>query len=40
MKTSSDEATATLAELEQVNRQAKEAIDIIYEQTNITSDLH
>lgn len=37
MKASGDEASATLVELEQINRQAKEAIDTIYEQTNTTN---
>ena len=37
MKTSGDEASATLVELEQINKQAKEAIDTIYEQTNTTN---
>ena len=38
MKTSGDEASATLAQLEQINMQAKEAIDTIYEQTNTTNE--
>ncbi|MCM1038566.1 MAG: methyl-accepting chemotaxis protein [Roseburia sp.] len=38
MKTSSDEASSTLVQLEQINRQAKEAIDTIYEQTNTTNE--
>lgn len=38
MKTSSDEATATLSQLEQINKHAKEAIDIIYDQTNTTNE--
>ncbi|MGN0278724.1 MAG: methyl-accepting chemotaxis protein [Lachnospiraceae bacterium] len=38
MKESSDEASATLVELEKINTQAKEAIDIIYEQTNTTNE--
>lgn len=38
MKTSSDEASATLIQLEQINKQAKEAIDTIYEQTNTTNE--
>ena len=38
MKTSSDEASATLVELEKINTQAKEAIDVIYEQTNTTNE--
>lgn len=37
MKASGDEASATLVELGQINRQAKEAIDTIYEQTNTTN---
>lgn len=37
MKLSSDEASSTLAELEKINRQAIDAIDIIYEQTNTTN---
>lgn len=38
MKTSGDEASATLIQLEQINKQAKEAIDTIYEQTNTTNE--
>lgn len=38
MKASSDEATATLLKLEQINKNAKEAIDIIYDQTNTTNE--
>lgn len=38
MKTSGDEASATLIQLEQINKQAKEAIDTISEQTNTTND--
>lgn len=38
MKTSGDEASATLIQLEQINRQAKEAIDTISEQTNTTNE--
>lgn len=38
MKTSGDEASATLIQLEQINRQTKEAIDTIYEQTNTTNE--
>ncbi len=38
MKTSGDEATATLSQLDQINRQAREAIDVIYEQTNTTNE--
>lgn len=38
MQKSSAEATATLSELEKINEQAREAIDIIYEQTNTTNE--
>lgn len=38
MKTSGDEASATLIQLEQINKQAKEAIDTISEQTNTTNE--
>ncbi len=38
MKASSDEASATLTELERINTQAKQAIDVIYEQTNTTNE--
>lgn len=38
MKTSSDDAIETLSQLEQINRNTKEAIDIIYEQTNTTNE--
>lgn len=38
MKSSGDEASATLVELEQINRQTKESIDTIYEQTNTTNE--
>lgn len=38
MKTSSDEASAILIQLEQINKQAKEAIDTIYVQTNTTNE--
>lgn len=38
MKRSSDEASATLIELEKINEQAKQAIDVIYEQTNTTNE--
>lgn len=38
MKASSDEASATLTQLEQINRQTKESIDTIYEQTNTTNE--
>ena len=38
MKKASDEATATLAALEKINQRAKEAIDVIYEQTNTTNE--
>lgn len=37
MKASGDNATATLSELEQINEKAKEAINVIYEQTNTTN---
>ncbi len=38
MKSSGDEASANLMQLEQINIQAKEAIDTIYEQTNTTNE--
>ncbi|MDE7132234.1 MAG: methyl-accepting chemotaxis protein [Lachnospiraceae bacterium] len=38
MKTSGDEATAILSQLDQINKKASEAIDIIYEQTNTTNE--
>lgn len=38
MKSSGDEATSTLLKLEEINRHAKEAIDIIYDQTNTTNE--
>ncbi|MCD7725787.1 MAG: methyl-accepting chemotaxis protein [Clostridiales bacterium] len=38
MKSSSDEASSTLTELERINAQAKQAIGIIYEQTNTTNE--
>ena len=38
MKKSSDEASKTLIQLEQINKQAKEAIDTIYVQTNTTNE--
>lgn len=38
MKKSSDLASQTLSELERINVQAKDAIDIIYEQTNTTNE--
>ena len=38
MKTSGDEASAILVQLEQINKQAKEAIDTISEQTNTTNE--
>ncbi len=38
MKSSGDEASATLIQLEQINKKAKEAIDTIYEQTNTTNE--
>lgn len=37
MKQSSDEATATLKELDEINKHAIESIDIIYQQTNTTN---
>lgn len=37
MRRSSDEAATTLNELDQINKQAIESIDIIYEQTNTTN---
>ena len=38
MKKSSDEAFATLQELERINSGAREAIDVLYEQTNTTNE--
>lgn len=38
MKSSGDEASAILLQLEQINGQAKEAIDTIYKQTNTTNE--
>lgn len=38
MKNSSDEASASLIQLEQINSQATEAIDTIYRQTNTTNE--
>lgn len=38
MKASGDEASATLIQLEQINEQAKESIDTIYEQTHTTNE--
>lgn len=38
MKASGDEASAILIQLEQINKQAKEAIDTISEQTNTTNE--
>lgn len=38
MKTSGDEASATLTQLDQINRKTKESIDTIYEQTNTTNE--
>lgn len=38
MKASGDEATSTLLKLEEINKHAKEAIDIIYDQTNMTNE--
>ncbi len=37
MKNSSDDAYATLTELEQINQKAMDAIGVIYEQTNVTN---
>ena len=38
MKTSGDEATAILGELGAINKQTREAIDLIYDQTNVTNE--
>ena len=38
MRKSSDEAFETLQNLEKINNQAREAIDVIYEQTNTTNE--
>lgn len=38
MRKASEEASATLSELEKINRHAREAIDVIYEQTNTTNE--
>ncbi|MCD7709572.1 MAG: methyl-accepting chemotaxis protein [Clostridiales bacterium] len=38
MKESSDEASATLSQLDQINKRARQAIDVIYEQTNTTNE--
>lgn len=38
MKTSGDQASAILIQLDQINKEAKEAIDTIYEQTNTTNE--
>lgn len=38
MKTSGDEASSTLIELEQINEQAKDSIDTIYKQTHTTNE--
>lgn len=38
MRTSSEEAFTTLKGLEKINDQAREAIDVIYEQTNTTNE--
>lgn len=38
MRISSEEAFATLKNLEKINDQAREAIDVIYEQTNTTNE--
>ena len=37
MRESSEEAAATLKELDNINQQAIASIDVIYEQTNITN---
>lgn len=37
MRESSEEAAATLKELDNINQQAIDSIDVIYEQTNITN---
>lgn len=38
MKISGDEATAILGELGAINKQTREAIDLIYDQTNVTNE--
>lgn len=38
MKTSGDDATAILSQLEQINEKTSRAIDVIYEQTNTTNE--
>ena len=38
MRKASDEASTTLSDLEKINQQAKDAIDVIYEQTNTTNE--
>ena len=38
MKTSGDEASATLIQLEKINEQAKDSIDTIYKQTHTTNE--
>ena len=38
MQKSSEEASSTLGELNEINKKAKNAIDIIYEQTNTTNE--
>lgn len=38
MKTSGDDATAILTQLEQINEKTSHAIDVIYEQTNTTNE--
>lgn len=38
MRKASDEASSTLSDLEKINQQAKDAIDVIYEQTNTTNE--
>lgn len=38
MKQSGDDASKTLSDLEEINHKAKESIDLIYQQTNITNE--
>jgi methyl-accepting chemotaxis protein len=38
MQTSGEKASETLSELEQINHKAKDAIDVIYQQTNTTNE--
>ncbi len=38
MKQSGDDASQTLADLEEINHKAKESIDLIYQQTNTTNE--